>query len=123
MSLNIPTEEQEQRIFVDWLELQGLPFFRVPNETYTTSWNQKAKNKALGVRPGVPDLFVIIPNKYIIAIEMKRIKLSKTSDPQKEWIDRLNTIPNCQAFICFGAEDAIKVISTYHNVLHPTYPF
>jgi len=30
-----------------WLRLNNIAHFRVPNETYTKSWSQKAKNKAL----------------------------------------------------------------------------
>jgi hypothetical protein len=113
MTLPVPTEDAEQRVFVQWLEHVGLPFFRVPNETYTKSWSQKAKNKALGVKPGVPDLFVFVPGKYVIAIEMKRTKGSATSQAQKDWIAVLNTIPGCQAFIAKGADEAIAVIRQY----------
>ena len=67
----IPTEEQEQMAFVQWLTLNNIDHFRVPNETFTRSWNQKRKNKALGVSSGVPDLFVILPKPYnrLVAIE------------------------------------------------------
>lgn len=51
-----PTEQQEQIVLIQYLNLKGIPHFRVPNETYTKSWNQKRLNKALGVKAGVPDL-------------------------------------------------------------------
>lgn len=60
-NIDNPTEDQEQEAFVQWLRLKGYPHFRVPNETYTKSWSQKAKNKKLGVSSGVPDLFVAVP--------------------------------------------------------------
>mgnify|MGYP001007545441 FL=1 len=90
-----PTEDQEQEAFVQWLRLKGYPHFRVPNETYTKSWNQKAKNKKLGVSSGVPDLAVVVPdvwhvygdnvptNTYtgrLVFIEMKRKKGGVTSE-------------------------------------------
>jgi hypothetical protein len=115
----IPTEDVEQQIFVQWLRLQGLPHFRVPNETYTKSWAQKNKNKALGVVAGVPDLFVVIPNVGLVAIEMKRIKNSTTSPAQKEWQRILNDLPGVEAYICKGAQAAIDVIS---GILHTTSP-
>ena len=60
-NIDNPTEDQEQEAFVQWLRLKGYPHFRVPNETYTRSWSQKAKNKKLGVSSGVPDLAVVVP--------------------------------------------------------------
>lgn len=107
--LPVPTEEVEQRIFVEWLRYKQLPHFRVPNETYTKSYMQRAKNTALGVSSGVPDLFVVIPNKILIGIEMKRTKGSVISPTQKVWIETLNAA-GVPTFICYGADDAIAVI-------------
>jgi hypothetical protein len=109
----IPTEYQEQVVFVQWLRLNNLPHFRVPNETYTKSYKQKATNKALGVSAGVCDLFVVLPYSCLIGIEMKRQKKSVVSPAQKVWIETLNTVPNVEAFVCYGAEAAIKVIEKY----------
>lgn len=109
----IPTEYQEQVIFVQWLRLNNIAHYRVPNETYTKSYKQKATNKALGVSPGVPDLFVVLPYSCLIGIEMKRKKKSVISPAQKVWIETLNTVPNVEAFVCYGAEDAIAVIQKY----------
>jgi Holliday junction resolvase len=104
----IPTEYQEQVNLIQYLELKGYPYFRVPNETHTHSWNQKRINRALGVKSGVPDLFVIVNNR-LIAIEMKRQKGSKTTPEQIEWIKRLNdcAVP---ARICRGAGPAIEFV-------------
>lgn len=111
-NLPIPTEEVEQRIFVQWLKLKQLPHFRVPNETYTKSYMQRAKNTALGVSSGVPDLFVVIPNKNLIGIEMKRLKGSVISPTQKAWIEILNAV-GVPTYICYGADAAIAVINKY----------
>jgi hypothetical protein len=113
MTLPLPTEDTEQRIFVQWLRLQGLSHFRVPNETYTKSWSQKNKNKALGVSPGVPDLFVLIPRVGLLAIEMKRQKGGVVSPTQREWLDRLNEIPSVETFICRGANEAINTVKKF----------
>ena len=109
----VPTEDMEQCVFVDWLRLNHIAHFRVPNETYTKSFKQKAKNKALGVVPGVPDLFIALPSVGLLAIEMKRTKLSVTSQAQKDWQVLLNQCPGTQAFICKGADEAIKIVESF----------
>ena len=124
-----PTEDQEQEAFVQWLRLKGYPHFRVPNETYTKSWSQKAKNKKLGVSSGVPDLFVAVPfppphliiahkdrddevrNKTLVAIEMKRKKGGVTSENQKKWIKTLNEA-GIQTVVCKGCDAAIEFIES-----------
>ena len=128
-SIGNPTEDQEQEAFVQWLRLKGYPHFRVPNETYTRSWSQKAKNKKLGVSSGVPDLFIAVPfppphliiahkdrddevrNKTLVAIEMKRKKGGVTSENQKKWIKTLNEA-GIQTVVCKGCDAAIEFIES-----------
>ena len=128
-NIDNPTEDQEQEAFVQWLRLKGYPHFRVPNETYTRSWSQKAKNKKLGVSSGVPDLFVAVPfppphliiahkdrddevrNKTLVAIEMKRKKGGITSANQKKWIKTLNEA-GIQTVVCKGCDAAIEFIES-----------
>lgn len=128
-NIDNPTEDQEQEAFVQWLRLKGYPHFRVPNETYTRSWSQKAKNKKLGVSSGVPDLFVAVPfppphliiahkdrddevrNKTLVAIEMKRKKGGVTSINQKKWIKTLNEA-GVQTVVCKGCDAAIEFIES-----------
>lgn len=128
-NIDSPTEDQEQEAFVQWLRLKGYPHFRVPNETYTRSWSQKAKNKKLGVSSGVPDLFVAVPfppphliiahkdrddevrNKTLVAIEMKRKKGGVTSENQKKWIKTLNEA-GIQTVVCKGCDAAIEFIES-----------
>lgn len=102
------TEDEEQKLVVEYCDLKGIPRFRVPNETYTKSWSQKRKNKALGVSSGVPDLFVIIGGR-LIAIEMKRVKNSATSPAQRAWIEKLNQA-GVEARVCKGHEEALAFI-------------
>jgi len=68
-------------------------------------------NKAMGLRPGLPDLFIILKNKPFF-IEMKRKKGGVTSDSQKDWIDALLKA-NIPAYICNGFEEAKKIIDLY----------
>lgn len=111
------TEYEEQVAFVQYLSLNHLPYFHVPNSTWTNSMNQKRRNLVLGVKPGVPDLFVIV-NGQLVAIEMKRTKGGVTSLYQKEWLDLLNSI-GVKAVVTRGCDEAIKFIeslkgNTYH---------
>ncbi len=111
--LPAPTEDVEQRIVVQYCRTRGLPCFRVPNETFTKSWAQKNKNKALGVSAGICDLFVAIEGVGLLGIEMKRLRGSVTSEAQKEWIRILNTIPGIEARVCKGAGVAIAFIEEF----------
>lgn len=104
----IPSEAEEQATVIQYCEVKNIPYFHVPNSTHTTSYRQRAFNHAQGLRPGVPDLFILLP-KGMIAIEMKRIKGSTTSKHQKDWIDKLNK-HNVPARVCKGAVEAINFI-------------
>ena len=113
MTLPLPTEDVEQQTFVQWLRLNNIKHWRTPNETYTTSWKQKSKNKALGVSAGVPDLFIALPGIGLLAIEMKRRKRGVVSPQQREWIETLNTIPGVQAFVARGSDEAIAIVQSF----------
>lgn len=107
----IPSEEAEQAAFIEWLEIKGHKFSSIPNSTFTNSWNQKRKNRAQGLRAGLPDILVIANNKLMF-VEMKRIKKSVTSAEQKEWILRLNKA-GVPAQVCKGAIEAIKFVEEH----------
>lgn len=109
----VPSEDSEQMAVVQYCDINHFQRFRVPNETFTKSWNQKRKNTALGVSAGVPDLFVIVDDQ-LIAIEMKRIKGSTTSQAQKDWLERLNNA-GIPARVCKGADEAIEFIESWHS--------
>lgn len=42
---------------------------------------------------------------------MKRKEGGKLSEAQKGWIEALNSVMNCQAVVCEGADEAIMTIS------------
>lgn len=110
-------EDREHYAVVQWCEVQGIPVFHVPNNTWTKSVMQRTRNNLLGVRAGVPDLWVPVGNVGLLVIEMKRPKeKGKTNYPtpaQKVWIETLNACPGVQATVCYGAEEAIKFITSY----------
>lgn len=105
-----PTEYEEQVAFVEWLELKKLKHSAIPNSTYTTSWNQKRKNKAMGLNAGLPDMLIIVPTGLAF-VEMKRKKGGKISPEQQSWIDALNRCSGVEARVCYGCDEAIAFIS------------
>lgn len=109
---DLATEAEEQATFVHWLEMKGLKFTAIPNSTYTPSKFQKIQNYNLGLRKGLPDLLIILPDALLF-IEMKRRKKWKISEEQKSWIEELNKIDNVGAFVCCGAEEAISTVEKY----------
>jgi len=110
----VPHEEIEQAEFVKYLRLKNIKFTAIPNSTYTTSWKQKAKNKRMGLNPGLPDLLILLPGKLLF-IEMKRIKNGSVSEYQKEWISALNQIQNVEAVVCRGCQEAIVAVDRILN--------
>jgi hypothetical protein len=109
----IPTEHDEAIMLVDWLDYHHIPFTKVPNETFTKSWSVKRRNKEEGVRAGFPDYVILIPERCALFIELKRTKRSVTRQNQLDWQKTINTIPNCEAFVCKGAEEAIATIKQF----------
>ena len=105
----IPTEYDEQCALVEWLEIKGYKFTAIPNSTWTTSMNQKMRNKKSGLRAGLPDMLVIHP-KGLVFIELKRTKGGQVSEFQKEWIDALQNCKNVGAFVCYGCNEAINLL-------------
>ena len=109
----IPTEHQEQVVIVKYCTLKKIPIFHIPNGSYK-SMTARIKSKQEGLKSGVPDLMIPIARKdyHGLFIELKRIKDSKVSDSQKEWIDILNS-QGYRAVVCYGSSEAIKEIENY----------
>lgn len=121
---NSPLEDDEQIEFVSWCEDRGLKLTAVPNNTYTPHHSVKARNHRLGLRPGFPDLVVLIqPHQskdgegYFLAIEMKRQRGGTLSDTQRAWQEAITGLGclNVQAYVCKGAQEAQTVVGHYLN--------
>lgn len=117
----IPSEHQEQLVFVRYCKIKKISVFAIPNGTYLNGTAlQRAKQmnrlKAEGLEKGVPDLFIPIASsgKHGLFVEMKRQKGGTASLDQKKWIELLNEA-NYRAVICKGANEAIKEIEEYLN--------
>ena len=102
-------EYEEQCLLVQYLEAKHLKFSKIAQETFTRHWGIKMKNMRSGLRPGLPDMRIILPGKLLF-IEMKRVRGGKTKPEQKEWIEELNKIDNVYAFVAKGYEEAKKII-------------
>lgn len=114
----MPYEDEEQAAVLEYCDIWHMPYFHVNNEMWTESWSQLAKAKKLGVKKGVPDLFVFIPiGRYpddttayqMVTIEMKRRKGNNASAEQKAWglIFEQANIPHA---VCKGAMQAVDFL-------------
>ena len=117
-----PLEDDEQADFVGYLARQGLKHSAIPNNTYTTSYNQKRKNKRLGLNPGFSDLVVLVSPEqskdgegYMLCIEMKRQRGGVQSDAQKGWERDINGLQcnNVQYYLAKGSEEAKNIVRHY----------
>lgn len=87
MRIRRPEESIHVRIVAE-LRKAGVHFWHTPNESKATP-AYRAKLKALGLSPGVPDLVIITPppcGGYVgAALELKAEK-GRLSESQKEWL-------------------------------------
>lgn len=106
------SEHDEQCAVVDYCDIHGYPCIHVPNEA-KRSHATAARLKAEGMRPGFPDLLIPVArgNYHSLYIEMKA-QGGKPTEEQVRWIWRLREEGMC-AYVCIGAESAIKLIDTY----------
>ena len=109
-------EDAESLMFANWLRFMELTFTHIANERKTHIALGR-KLKRMGLCKGFPDYLVIVPiegKKHIVCVEMKRkIKsLSAVSPKQKEWVQILNECEEVEAYIAYGADDAIAFIQS-----------
>lgn len=117
--MTIPTESQEQVTLITWAymvrgqypELQWL--FHVGNGGVREP-RAAERLKKEGVRPGVPDLILMLPRGVYhgLAIEMKRQDGGRLSKEQKAWLENLNS-NGYRAVVCKGFEEARREILDY----------
>lgn len=110
------TEEQEQAVVAQWLEWHNVVWFHPPNEGRHKPAYRK-KQRALGMKRGVPDIMVVqppprCPDKNGLAIELKRTKGGQVSAAQHQWLDTLKACGWVVA-VCRGADAAIELLEKY----------
>lgn len=115
----VPTEDQEQITVMSWAHRVKFKdgrlsdyLFHIPNGG-SRNIIEATKLKKMGVKAGVPDLQLIVPNGEVhgLWIELKAQK-GKLQPSQKIMIQRLEA----QGYICkvcFGADEAINEIKKY----------
>lgn len=120
------SEHEEAKVLASFLAIllktnKIITFSKVMQETYTTSWGIKMKQKAEGVQKGIPD-YVILAKDKIIFLELKKQKGkrgglngSHISEEQQLWIDTLNNYQSKEivATIAHGADEAISFIKLH----------
>ena len=122
----IPLEYQEQIAVIDWwrvfcrtINQDERLLFCIPNGTWLSGnlasrSRQTSKLKAMGMRPGVPDLMLAL-HTYVFPgmfIEMKRTKGSTTAPEQVVMISLLRRA-GYNVIVARGADEAIKAIKAY----------
>jgi len=120
----VPLEHTEAVHFARWCKYNDIDAWHIPNETFTPYHSVKNRNKAAGVKSGIADYLVYLnadqtPNKQakLIWIELKRQKksLSNVKDSQKDFLEKMNTVSDCFAFIAYGALEAMFFVEKYWN--------
>ena len=118
----IPSEDEEQMAVIDWAE-RMTPIYpalkllhHIPNGG-KRSKAEAGRFRAMGVKSGVPDLFLPVPRGKFhgLWIEMKRTKDGKLSENQKWWLKALNSL-GYSAQVAYGAEQAIRQLEEYLNL-------
>ncbi|HEY8417043.1 MAG TPA: VRR-NUC domain-containing protein [Limnochordales bacterium] len=112
----VPTEDQEQRVVVEWLRWHGILFAHVPNGGYRRRV-EAAIFRGLGVQPGVPDLLIFDPppaepGRPGAALELKRRRGGRATQAQLQWLAELARRGWAVA-VCRGAEEAIAQLEAW----------
>ena len=117
----IPTESREQKTLFEWAKLMegrwpelGL-LYHIPNEG-KRSRTTGARMRAEGLRSGVPDICLPVARggHHGLYIELKRVKNSRVTKEQLEWIEAL-VAQGYVAAVCRGCDEAISLITDYLN--------
>lgn len=108
-----PLEDDEQIAFVNWFKLKYKDYliFSIPNGG-SRNKIEASKLKKTGVTAGIPDLIILMPNKEILFIEMKRQKGGILSPVQKTIIKIIEKL-GFKVLIGYGFLDAKSKFEEY----------
>lgn len=112
-ALPVPKEDAEQRTLAAWLDLAGVRWCHVPNGGFRRPAEARIF-RALGVKPGVPDVLIFTappaaPHLKGTAIELKRRVGGEVSSEQLGWMAALEELGWAVA-LCRGACAAIDTL-------------
>lgn len=111
------TESAAQARVIAWADAQGDDrlawLFHVPNGGHRSA-KTGAQMQREGVRPGVPDLLLLIPcgGYHGLAIELKRRKGGRLRASQRAWLASLGQ-HGYRAEVARGADHAIAILTDY----------
>lgn len=114
-----PTEAEEQTALFRWAAYNRVKYpeldlmFHIPNGGSRNPIEARHL-KEQGVKPGVPDICLPVPNikHTALYIELKRRKGGRVSEDQRGWIAALNRV-GCRAVVCHGWDEAREEIERY----------
>lgn len=115
----VPLERQEQIELFRWAANEAGMYpelklmYHIPNGEHRSK-STAAMLKHMGVKAGVPDIFLSVPRGgyHGLYIELKRRKGGSTTDNQDSWIDALRK-QGYRAEVCKGWESARETILDY----------
>ncbi len=135
-------EDALQKSCVRWFEHQWAAytelFFHVPNGGKRNPV-EAAKFKAMGVKPGVADLLLLVPNRFYpyMGIELKSEK-GRASDHQKKFRDAVERVGGKYVLVrsldefmdevnrylsdALGPSEIKKILRTAVGIIEPLYP-
>jgi hypothetical protein len=110
-----PTEFCEHLALARWLDFTGVLWAHVPNGEKRT-WSTARKLKAMGVKPGVPDILIFtippsMPSARGVAVELKRQGMHTCTPVQMAWMSELKAA-GWAVMLSAGAADAIAWLET-----------
>lgn len=113
------SEDSEQMALLCWCSLNFNQYPQLKRLTHIPNGGSRhkaeaSKFKAMGMKPGFPDLFLPIPiaKWHGLFIELKRLKGGVTSPEQKDWIAFLRE-QRYGAIVCHGWIDARDTLISY----------
>lgn len=118
----VPLEDDEARVFADWLRAMHIPHTHIANEmggSTKTARIRALKAKRMGQSAGVWDYEIFLPVTNIdgqidayqeIRVELKRTKGGVVSPAQKQW-GKIYEMAGIPCAICKGAEKAIEFVN------------
>lgn len=115
------SEATEQVLVMNWCRNNAMFYpelnliFHIPNGG-SRNKQEAANLKAQGVKAGVPDLFLPVPQQeyHGLFIEMKFGK-NKTTSKQDEWLNALRE-RGYRCAVCYGAEEAVAELREYLGI-------
>lgn len=108
-----PLEDDEQIAFINWFksEYKDYLIFSIPNGG-SRNKIEASKLKKTGLTAGIPDMAILMPNKEILFLEMKRQKGGNLSPVQKAIIKLIDKL-GFTVLVGYGFLDAKSKFEDY----------